>query len=65
MIPIKRFTDDAFDVMLPFYGIKKKAERRKAIKQGAIHNVARAMRDCNWQSLPEKMSAFDGKKGTV
>ncbi|MDH5764716.1 MAG: YkgJ family cysteine cluster protein [Gammaproteobacteria bacterium] len=57
--PIKRYADEAFDIMLPFYGIKKKAERRKAIKQGAIHSAAKVMRDCNWQSMPEKMSAFD------
>ena len=55
------FADEAFDTMLPFYGIKKKAERRKAIKQGALHSVAKVMRDCNWQSLPEKMTAFDNQ----
>ncbi|MCW9013791.1 MAG: YkgJ family cysteine cluster protein [Gammaproteobacteria bacterium] len=61
MIPIKRFTDEAFDTMLPFYGIRKKGERRKAIKQGKLHSVAKVMRDCNWQTLPEKMHAFDHK----
>lgn len=59
MLPIQHFTDEAFDIMLPFYGIKKKAERRKAIKQGALHTVAKVMRDCNWKSLPEKMSAYE------
>ena len=62
MIPIQRFTDNAFDTMLPFYGIKKKGERKKAIKQGALHSMARVMRDCNWQTLPEKMTAFDKTK---
>jgi len=59
MQPIERFTDEAFDIMLPFYGVKKKAERRKAIKKGALHSVAKVMRDCNWESLPEKMDRFD------
>ena len=59
MMPIKRFTDEAFDTMLPFYGIKRKSERRKAIKQGTLHAAAKVMRDCNWKSLPEKMVAFD------
>jgi len=61
MMPIQRFTDEAFDVMLPFYGIKRKAERRKAIKKGALHSLAKVMRDCNWQSLPDKMTAFDSR----
>lgn len=29
MTPVKKFTDQAFNTMLPFYGIKKKAERSK------------------------------------
>ena len=61
MKPIKRFTDDAFDTMLPFYGIKRKGERKKAIKQGKLHALAKVMRDCNWQTMPEKMTAFDDK----
>ena len=61
MLPIQHYTDEAFDVMLPFYGIKRKGERKKAIKQGVLHSVAKVMRDCNWQSMPEKMSAFDSK----
>jgi len=62
MKPIERFTDEAFDIMLPFYGVKKKAERRKAIKKGALHSVAKVMRDCNWDTLPEKMNQFDNKQ---
>jgi Fe-S-cluster containining protein len=58
MIPIQHYIDKAFDIMLPFYGIKKKAERRKAIKQGALHATAKAMKECNWQALPEKMTKF-------
>ncbi|MFC1588715.1 YkgJ family cysteine cluster protein [Pseudomonadota bacterium] len=61
MIPIERFTHEAFDVMLPFYGIKQKGERRKAIKQGTLHTLAKVMRECNWKTLPEKMDAFDKK----
>ena len=61
MKPIKRFTDEAFDIMLPFYGIKRKGDRKKAIKQGKLHAVAKVMRECNWQTMPEKMTAFDDK----
>ncbi|RDH81408.1 MAG: YkgJ family cysteine cluster protein [endosymbiont of Galathealinum brachiosum] len=59
MIPIQHYIDNAFDTMLPFYGIKKKGERKKAIKQGTLHSIAKAMRECNWQTLPEKMDKFD------
>lgn len=61
MIPIEHFTNNAFDTMLPFYGIKRKGERRKAIKQGKLHALAKVMRECNWQTIPEKMMAFDDK----
>ncbi len=62
MIPIQHYIDNAFDIMLPFYGIKKKAERRKAIKQGTLHSVAKSMKACNWQTLPKKMNNFDSNK---
>ncbi|MCW8853434.1 MAG: YkgJ family cysteine cluster protein [Gammaproteobacteria bacterium] len=61
MKPIKRFTEEAFDIMLPFYGIKRKGDRKKAIKQGKLHAVAKVMRECNWQTMPEKMTAFESK----
>ncbi len=59
LTPIKKYTDEAFNVMLPFYGVKNKAERRKMIKTGGMHQMAKVMRDLNWSSLPEKMTAFD------
>ncbi len=59
MDPIPRYRDEAFDIMLPFYGVRDKAARRQAIKRGALHALARAMRDCTWGSLPAKMRAFD------
>ncbi len=59
LTPIKKYNDEAFNIMLPFYGVKNKAERRKMIKNGAMHQLARVMRELNWQSLAEKMQAFD------
>ena len=59
MMPIPHYIDKAFDTMLPFYGIKRKGERKKAIKDGMLHAVAKAMRDCNWSTMPAKMTAFD------
>ena len=65
MLPIQRYTDEAFDVMLPFYGVTRKGERKKAIKQGRLHSLAKVMRDCNWSTLPEKMAAFEARNFKV
>lgn len=62
LTPLKEYTDQAFDVMLPFYGIEKKSERRKAIREGKIHGIARVLRECNWTSLAEKMLQHDSRK---
>jgi Fe-S-cluster containining protein len=58
MTPIRRFGDEAFSIMLPFYGVVKKAARREAIKTGALHRLARVMRECDWKSLADRMGAF-------
>ena len=62
MNPLKKYTDQAFDVMLPFYGIEKKSERCKAIREGTIHGIARVLKDCNWTSLAEKMEHYESRK---
>ncbi len=62
LTPIKKYTDQSFDIMLPFYGVKNKTERRKMIKTGAMHQMARVMRELNWQSIADKMAAVDKAK---
>ena len=62
LTPLKEYTDRAFDVTLPFYGIEKKSDRRKAIRDGTIHGIARVLKDCNWASLAEKMSHHDSRQ---
>ncbi len=59
LTPIKHYQDDAFTIMLPFYGVKNKAERRRMIKTGGMHQMAKVMRDLNWSTLADKMVAFD------
>ncbi len=59
LTPIKKHTDEAFNIMLPFYGVKNKAERRKMIKTGGMHQMAKVMRDLNWSALADKMAAFE------
>ena len=63
LTPISKYTDRAFDVTLPFYGIENKSERRKAIKEGTIHRIAKVLKECNWDSLADKMEAYDRNKG--
>ncbi len=60
--PLKKFADEAFHIMLPFYGIQKRNERRKAVKAGSIHRTAKVLKNMEWTTLVEKMEAFDDKK---
>ncbi len=62
LTPLKRYLDEAFDAMLPFYGVTKTADRRKAIKTGTMHEMARVMGDLEWVTLAEKMDARDGRE---
>jgi Fe-S-cluster containining protein len=59
LTPIKRFSDDAFYSMMPFYGIRKNSERRRAVKEGRMHAMARVLRELNWASVADKMDEFD------
>jgi len=59
LTPIKEYTDEAFDVMLPFYGIEDKDERKKMIENGGMHQMAKVMRELNWSSLADKMDDFE------
>jgi len=59
LTPIQKYQDDAFNIMLPFYGVKNKAERRKMIKGGAVHQMAKVMLDLNWSALADKMDAIE------
>jgi len=61
LTPIPKYKDDAFFAMLPFYGVTRKSERRKVIKSGAMHQMARVLQECNWESLAQRMESFDAK----
>ena len=65
LTPIKRYKDQATDVMLPFYGIQRKAQRRIAIKAGSLHTLATVMKDCNWPSVAVKMAEHDQQRTTL
>ena len=57
--PIRKYQDEALYTMLPFYGVHRKTERRKLVKSGALHQMARVLQECTWGSVADKMDAFD------
>ena len=59
--PIKKYVDQAFFIMLPFYGVKDEAERLKVIQSRAVHQLVKLMQTCNWKSLADRMDVFDSK----
>jgi len=59
--PVKKYVDQAFFIMFPFYGIEKESERVKAVENGTMHKMVRAIQECNWKSLADKMNKFDRK----
>ena len=61
LTPLKKYTDQAFFIMLPFYGVEKESERWKIIERGAVHQMVKLIQTCNWKSLAGKMEDFDRK----
>lgn len=59
--PVKKYVDQAFFIMLPFYGLKDELERKKVIQSGAVHKLVKLIQTCNWKSLADKMDEFDRK----
>ncbi|MCK5698035.1 MAG: YkgJ family cysteine cluster protein [Gammaproteobacteria bacterium] len=59
LTPLKKYQDDAWFIMLPFYKIKNKTERRKMIKGGVMHKMAKVMRELNWSALASQMDNFE------
>ena len=59
LTPLKKYTNKAFMVTMPFYGARSRAECRKIVEKGLMHMAAKDMQQCNWQSLAEKMAPTD------
>jgi Fe-S-cluster containining protein len=60
LTPLRRYADDAYELMLPFYGVKDRQERRAAIKTGRIHALARVLQGLDWTKLAERMERAAG-----
>ncbi|MBI5409642.1 MAG: YkgJ family cysteine cluster protein [Nitrospirae bacterium] len=62
MNPVKKHVDQAFYIMLPFYGIEKESERIKVVESGSFHKLVKDLHACNWKTLAKTMLEFDVKK---
>lgn len=62
LTPIKKYKEKALLITIPFYGDYKKSEQKKLVETGAINKLARPLKDCHWESLPEKMTTFDDRQ---
>ena len=59
--PVKKYVDQAFFIMLPFYGVEKESERIRIVETGEFHKMAKELQAFNWKSLTGKMNSFDMK----
>ena len=59
MDPVKKHVDQAFYLMLPYYGVEKETERIRIIETGSFHRMAKELHGCNWRGLAEKMERQD------
>jgi len=62
LTPLRDYADAAFDVMLPFYGVKTSAERQRLIESGQVHQLAKVLQEYDWPKLAERMQAFDERR---
>lgn len=42
--------------MLPFYGLKARHERRRAVTQGSLQALAKVLRELAWSKLAGRMA---------
>jgi Fe-S-cluster containining protein len=61
LTPIQAITDEAFFIMLPFYGISGEEERRQAIKNRVMNARVQNLLSADWQNLARKMEEHDKK----
>ena len=62
LTPIRDYADEAFNVQLPFYGIKKSSERQRMIQSGEVHRLVKVLQEYDWPKLAGRMQAFDAQR---
>ncbi len=59
--PVKKHVDQAFYIMLPYYGVEKEAERLRMVETGEFHKMAKELQSCSWRELYNKMERYDNE----
>lgn len=59
LTPLQDFTDRAFYVMLPFYGITRESERTQAVSNKVLNARVMNLQECDWKALAGKMEEAD------
>ncbi len=62
LTPIQEYVDQAFTIMLPFYGITNEADKVRAIQQNLIHTQVSNLKSYKWRKLSERMDEFDCRR---
>lgn len=62
LTPLEEFKNQAFFVMLPFYGITGDEDRTRAVQNRVIHSRVLNLLGCDWKNLAEKMEAHDERR---
>jgi Fe-S-cluster containining protein len=65
LTPIRDYADQAFDVLLPFYGVKNSGERKRMIQAGEVHRLVKVLQEYDWPKLAERMQAFDAQRAAA
>ncbi len=63
LTPLEEFNNQAFYIMLPFYGITGHEDRIKAIQNRVIHTRVQNLQSCDWKNLARKMEEYDQNNG--
>ncbi|MFA5354079.1 MAG: YkgJ family cysteine cluster protein [Thermodesulfovibrionales bacterium] len=59
LTPWVEYTNRAFSIMLPFYGVTDEAMKTKVIKEGLLHTQVRVLQELPWIELAGRMEKFD------
>lgn len=57
--------NQAFFIMLPFYGVSGVRERESAVKQGVLHRQATNIMTSSWKNLYIRMKRYDTLKAGI
>jgi Fe-S-cluster containining protein len=64
LTPIEEYTNRAFYIMLPFYGVIDEAEKEHIIKNRLIHTQVKVLQLLNWSDLAKRMDDYDSQAAT-